>query len=75
MLVGFLRGRKKMSKCKNCHCDCHCKEALHGHHYDGDLCTCDNCACKNNKNRAEDSTYENNGGLVIDDTEECESCQ
>ena len=21
------------------------------------------------------STYENNGGLVIDDTEECESCQ
>ena len=25
--------------------------------------------------RAEQSTYENNGGLVIDDTDECESCQ
>ena len=64
-----------MAKCKNCQCDCHCKETLHGHHYDGDLCTCDNCACKNSKDKAEDSTYENNGGLVIDDTGECESCQ
>ena len=25
--------------------------------------------------RAEQATYENNGGLVIDDTNECESCQ
>ena len=75
MLIGFLAGRKKMGKCKNCNCNCHCKEALHGHHYDGDLCTCDNCECKNGKDRAEDSTYENNGGLVIDDTGECESCQ
>tara|TARA_Y100001963_G_C6478964_1_gene308041 strand:- start:16 stop:171 length:156 start_codon:yes stop_codon:yes gene_type:complete len=41
----------------------------------GGACVCDNCACKNGKDRAEDSTYENNGGLVIDDTEECESCQ
>ena len=24
---------------------------------------------------AEQTTYENNGGLVIDDTNECESCQ
>ena len=24
---------------------------------------------------AEQATYENNGGLVIDDTNECESCQ
>ena len=31
--------------------------------------------CKNCKDRAEDSTYENNGSIVIDDTEECESCQ
>ena len=25
--------------------------------------------------RAEQATYENNGGLVIDETNECESCQ
>ena len=25
--------------------------------------------------RAEPSTYENNGGLVIDSTDDCESCQ
>ena len=24
---------------------------------------------------AEKDTYENNGGIVIDDTDECESCQ
>ena len=64
-----------MAKCKNCQCDCHCEGNLHTHHFDNDVCTCDNCACKNNKDRAEDSTYENNGGLVIDDTGECESCQ
>ena len=64
-----------MGKCKDCHCKCHCNEDLHAHNYDGDLCTCDNCACKKAKDKAEDSTYENNGGLVIDDTEECESCQ
>ena len=41
----------------------------------GGACVCDNCECKNGKDRAEDSTYENNGSIVIDDTEECESCQ
>jgi len=55
LLVGFLRGRKKMSKCEKCHCDCHCDESLHGHHYDGDLCTCENCKCKQ---KAEDLSYE-----------------
>ena len=25
--------------------------------------------------KAEQATYENNGGIVIDDTNECESCQ
>ena len=44
-----------MSKCEKCHCDCHCNEALHGHHYDGDLCTCETCKCKQ---RAEDLSYE-----------------
>jgi hypothetical protein len=50
-----------MSKCKNCHCDCHCKESLHGHHYDGDLCTCEGCQCGPQ-------------GLVVDDTDECLGC-
>ncbi len=61
-----------MTKCEKCHCNCHCNDPLHAHHYDGDLCTCDDCKCKS---KAEDLSYENNGGLVIDDTEECESCQ
>ena len=43
MLVGFLRGRKKMSKCKNCHCNCHCDGDLHADDYG--VCTCDNCKC------------------------------
>mgnify|MGYP003146596099 CR=1 FL=1 len=71
MLVGFLK--KIMSKCKKCQCDCHCGESLHSHHYDGDLCACDNCNCE--KGIAQDKTYENEGGLVVDDTNECESCQ
>ena len=49
-----------MSKktCTKCHCNCHCGEPLHSHHYDKDLCTCDNCECSEKK--AEDLTYENN---------------
>ena len=27
------------------------------------------------KEKAEQETYENNGGLVIDSTDDCESCQ
>ena len=44
-----------MTKCKDCHCDCHCNEELHSHHYDGDLCTCENCECKSGKDKAEDT--------------------
>ena len=44
----------KMEKCKNCHCNCHCKEPLHSHHYDKDLCTCDDCQCKKQKEFNED---------------------
>jgi len=42
-------------KCKDCHCNCHCKDGFHNHHYDGDPCTCDNCHCS----KAENLTYEN----------------
>ena len=64
-------------KCNKCHCNCHCKDGgLHSHHYDGDLCTCDKCNCKDgDKHRADDLSYENNGGIIKNDTDECESCQ
>ncbi len=50
--------------CKKCNKICHCTNAESGE--------CENCECNN---RAEDQSFENNGGLVIDDTGECESCQ
>ena len=52
--------------CKKCGHLCHCIEADH------DGCKCSGCDC--NKGKAQDQTYES-GGLVIDDTGECESCQ
>ena len=52
--------------CKKCGHLCHCIEADH------DGCKCIGCDCK--QGRAEQSTYES-GGIVIDDTGECESCQ
>ncbi len=56
-----------MSKCKSCHCDCHCDGDLHTHHYDNDICVCDDCSCtskrtyKTHKEWADDMSYENNG--------------
>ena len=47
---------------KKCNKMCHCPNA------EGE---CTNCECGK---REEDSTYEG-GGVVIDDTGECESCQ
>ena len=55
--------------CKKCNHLCHCIEADHSD------CKCENCECKKGQEKAEDLSYENNGGLVIDDTGECESCQ
>ena len=55
--------------CKKCNHLCHCVEADH------EGCECKGCECKDDKSEAEDLSYENNGGLVIDDTGECESCQ
>ena len=52
--------------CKKCGHLCHCIEADH------EGCKCTGCDCSAGK--AEDSTYEG-GGVVIDDTGECESCQ
>ena len=56
---------KKMTErfCKKCNKMCHCSNAESGE--------CKNCDCNG---REEDSTYEG-GGVIIDDTGECESCQ
>ena len=61
-----------MTICKKCGGNkCTCKKSIHE-------------LAKENPNktyneldqmRQEDLSYESNGGLVIDDTEECESCQ
>ena len=52
--------------CKKCGHLCHCIEADH------EGCKCTGCDC--DSGRAEQATYEG-GGVVIDDTNECESCQ
>ena len=52
-----------MAKCKNCHCNCHCDGDLHTHHFDNDICTCDDCTCKRTykkqKDHATDMSFEN----------------
>jgi len=50
--------------CKKCNKICHCTNA--------EKDECENCECNS---REEDKSFENEGGLVIDDTGECESCQ
>ena len=52
--------------CKKCGHLCHCIEADH------EGCKCTGCDC--DSGRAEQATYEG-VGVVIDDTNECESCQ
>ena len=37
--------RTHKKKCKSCHCNCHCKAEFHLHHWDGDVCTCEDCIC------------------------------
>ena len=51
--------------CKKCGHLCHCVEADHAD------CKCANCECMQ---REEDKTYET-GGVVIDSTQDCESCE
>ena len=53
----------KLRFCKKCNKMCHCANAEKNE--------CPNCECNS---RAED-VLENEGGLIIDDTGDCESCQ
>ena len=67
-MVSILWGTKYLMTeqfCKKCNHLCHCIEADH------EGCKCDGCECNS---RAE-AVLENEGGLIIDDTGECESCQ
>jgi hypothetical protein len=61
-----LLGRKMANKCKNCHCDCHCKNDLHVPDSSldtGGACTCENCECKRTykkeKDHGTDISFEN----------------
>ena len=61
-----------MIKCKKCGgTNCICKKSIH------ELATANPNKSYNTleQMRQEDLSYESNGGLVIDDTNECESCQ
>ena len=61
-----------MNKCKKCGgTNCTCKKSIH------ELAEANPNKSYNKleQMRQEDLSYESNGGLVIDDTNECESCQ
>ena len=60
-----------MSKCKNCNCICHCSLEEHSDPYG--VCPCQTCSC--NSDTIVDDPNKNNNGLVLDDINECESCQ
>ena len=55
--------------CKSCNHTCHCFGDSHIDEY-MDSCHCNKCNCGQ---KEEDKTYENQ--VVIDDTNECDSCQ
>ena len=60
---------KTCKKCRTLNCDC--SKSIH------ELAKAnpDKSYHELEQEKAEQSTYENNGGLVIDDSNECESCQ
>ena len=49
-----------------------CKECKHICHCSRDCCDCKKCDCQS---KAEDRSFENEGGLIIDDTNNCDGCQ
>ena len=58
-----MEGTSTIKKCEDCNCNCHCSTKEHSDLYG--VCSCEKCACNA-------STI---GGVVVDDTEECETCQ
>ena len=53
-----------MSNCKNCNCICHCGIKEHSDLYG--VCCCKNCSCGEEKEKKE---------VIVDNTNDCESCQ
>jgi hypothetical protein len=45
MLESKPKKKRKKKVCKTCKCGCHCKDDLHLHHYDQELCACGKCIC------------------------------
>ena len=45
MLEPKPKKKRKKKMCKDCHCKCHCKQELHTHHWDNDICICEECKC------------------------------
>ena len=71
-----------MSKCKNCNCICHCSLEEHSDPYG--VCPCQACSCsgdtihelaKANPNKTYRELEQISDQLVIDSTDDCESCQ
>ena len=61
-----------MSKCKKCGgVNCTCKKSIH----ELAVANPNKTYREINKIRQEDLSYESNGEVIIDDTNECESCQ
>ena len=60
----------EINRCVNCNCECHCSLMEHSDMLG--VCPCTACSCSQGKE--EDQTYES-GGIVVDDTGDCDSCQ
>jgi hypothetical protein len=55
-----------MSKCKNCNCICHCSLEEHSDTYG--VCPCQACSCSSEIGHLSEE-------VIVNDTNECESCQ
>ena len=66
-----------MSKCKNCNCICHCSLKEHSDMYG--VCACTACACSSETivdskvSIIKEKVF--GGVIVVDSTDDCESCQ
>ena len=55
-----MEGTSTIKKCEDCNCNCHCNVKGHSDLYG--VCPCEDCHC-------------NKKEIIVDDTDECLSCQ
>ena len=55
-----MEGTSTIKKCEDCNCNCHCNVKGHSDLYG--VCPCEDCQC-------------NKDEVIVDDTDECLSCQ